>query len=137
MSPAKGQTFQESQEPGESQLCVCCVLPNETSANFCSACGAPLNSYAATGPFERLFAEGHAYRQAVQRPRSLIVVMGVWMIFGPTAFVSLIPLLAAKQVDDLPGVGTGLVLIPISVVMIWKTTQNYLSSRLTHSRSGI
>ncbi|MSU61320.1 MAG: zinc ribbon domain-containing protein [Pedosphaera sp.] len=137
MNPAKTQTFKASQWLEESQLCVCCVSPNETSAHFCSKCGAPLSSYAATGPFECLFAEGYVYRQAAQRPRSLIVVVGVWLIFGPLALAGLISVFAGNRVDAISGAGVGLLILPISVAMIWKTTRNYLARKPTNPKSDI
>src|SRR3954464_10914584 len=53
----------------EKQLCANCMFPNYPEAHFCAKCGAPLSSYASTGPFESLFAEGHVYRQATEQPR--------------------------------------------------------------------
>src|SRR5438128_3538672 len=84
--PSEPETpSQASGEPDEKQLCISCMFPNEPSAHFCSKCGAPMSSYAATGPFESLFAEGHVYRQAAERPRSFVVVLGIWIIFGMMA----------------------------------------------------
>src|SRR3954451_837470 len=70
-----------SPESEEKQLCLSCMAPNEPTAHFCAKCGAPLSSYASTGPFESLFSEGAVYRQAAERPRSFIVVLGIWLIF--------------------------------------------------------
>src|SRR5690606_24922835 len=78
------------QEPGallfseedERQLCLACLAPNDLSAHFCTKCGGPMTSYAAAGPIESILAEGYAYRWAVERPRKLTVVLGVWVLFG-------------------------------------------------------
>jgi len=78
------------QEADEKQLCTSCTIPNEVNANFCVNCGAPLSSYANIAPFERLFSEGFIYRQAAQNPRKLIVVLGVWLIFGVVGMGGLI-----------------------------------------------
>lgn len=40
---------------------------------------------ATLGPWERIHAAGYAYRQATGRPPSLTTLVGVWLIFGPTA----------------------------------------------------
>ncbi len=115
------------QAPGgldEKQLCLNCVFPNETEAHFCANCGAPLSSYAATGPFERIFAEGHVYRQAVEQPRSLVVVVGIWVIFGVPALLG-VALLSFGRDNGFGSVLFGAVLLPISLVIIVKTTQNY------------
>src|SRR6516162_1962936 len=81
---------QETPEAVEKQLCVSCMAQNEPSAHFCAKCGAPLTSYASTGPFESIFAEGSAYRAAAERPQKLVVVLGIWLIFGPMALAGLL-----------------------------------------------
>ena len=115
-------------ETDEKQLCVSCVFPNDPEAHFCAKCGAPLSSYAATGPFERIFAEGHAYRQAAERPRSLIVVAGIWVIFGAMALMGVI-LLATGRTSSFAFVLVGALLLIVSIVMIAKTTRNYFTQR--------
>ena len=85
--------MESPEELSEKELCLGCLFPNEAGANFCAKCGAPLTSYASTGPFESLFAEGHVYRQAVNQPRRLIVVLGVWVIFGSMLLASAVLLL--------------------------------------------
>ena len=122
---------QSSETPGqaeEKQLCVSCVFPNDPEAHFCVKCGAPLSSYAATGPFERIFAEGHVYRQAAERPRSLIVVLGIWVIFGAMALTGVV-LVAAGRGSGFVIVLVGGLLLVFSFVMIAKTTRNYFTGR--------
>ena len=115
-------------EEDEKQLCLSCLSPNSPVANFCADCGAPLSSYAATGPLERVFAEGHLYRQAVAEPKSILVVIGVWLLFGMTAAAGIVPLFDRSEAG-LPGYLMALLLVPICVVMIWKTTARYLSRK--------
>ena len=122
---------QSSETPGqtdEKQLCVSCVFPNDPEAHFCVKCGAPLSSYAATGPFERIFAEGHVYRQAAERPRSLIVVVGIWVIFGAMALTGVV-LVAAGRGSGFVLLVIGALLLVFSIVMIAKTTRNYFTGR--------
>ncbi len=121
-------THQTPEEPEEKQLCVNCMAPNEPSAHFCVKCGTPLTSYASTGPFESLFAEGSAYRHAAERPGSLVVVMGVWLIFGMIALVAILLLVMGRDLGLLYMV-VGAALLALSVVMIWKTTRNYLARK--------
>ena len=111
-------------DPEEKQLCINCMLPNGLSAHFCAKCGAPLTSYAATGPFEHLFAEGHVYRQATERPQRFIVVLGIWLIFGMLTLAGL-ALVALGREADLFQVVIGALFVAISLVMIVKTTRNY------------
>jgi len=110
----------------ETKLCVSCMAPNETEAHFCAECGAPMTSYASTGPFEHIFAEGHVYRQAAERPRRLVVVLGIWVIFGWTTLAAVWMLFSSRE-GDIPYFITGAFLLPVSLVMIWRTTRSYLT----------
>ena len=94
------EAHQDSSEPREEQLCTSCAAPNEPTADFCVKCGAPLSSFSMIAPFERLFAEGFIYRQAADRPRSLITVLGIWFIFGMMASGGLIFMIMAFQSID-------------------------------------
>ena len=121
--------------PHEEQICTSCVALNEPSAGFCLKCGAPLSSFSMITPFERLFAEGFIYREAANRPRKLITVLGVWFIFGMMAMASvgLISIIIVFQsavgdwVAIFIGVAFGAALLAVSIAMIWKTTWNYLT----------
>jgi hypothetical protein len=127
-------THQPLQESDEKQLCVSCMAPNEPAAHFCEKCGAPLTSYASTGPFEQLLAEGAVYRQAAERPRSLIVVLGVWLIFGTMASGGVLLLVTSRDSSFMSAmVGGGM--LAVSVAMIWKTTRNYLARPQVEDRS--
>ena len=110
----------------EIPLCLGCLAPNNTTANFCVKCGAPMTSYAATGPFEHLFAGGHAYRQAAEKPKNLFVVLGVWLLFG---FVGLGGLFIAivGSGSGVSSVLLGAFLFLISLAMIWRSTRSYLA----------
>jgi membrane protein CcdC involved in cytochrome C biogenesis len=127
------EAHQDSAEPHEEQLCTSCAARNEPSADFCVKCGAPLSSFSMIAPFERLFAEGFIYRQAADRPRNLVTVIGVWFIFGMMALGSLIFMVAIFQSTGDGLVATiiatvfGTALLAFSIAMIWKTTRNYLT----------
>lgn len=110
----------------ERQLCLKCLVPNDVSAHFCSECGAPLSSYAATAPFEHILAEGHTYRQAAESPRSIIVVLGVWLIFGSMALLGIFQLLISRELGAVSIIISAFLLL-VSSAIIWKTTTNYLA----------
>lgn len=114
----------KEEETEESPLCLGCLTPNNSSANFCAKCGAPMTSYAASGPFECLFAEGHLYRQAAERPKNLMVVLGVWFIFGFIGIGGLFVAILGFG-SDLGSVFFGGFLSVISLAMIWRTTRSY------------
>jgi len=129
MTSEPEQTPETPAELDEKKLCVSCMFPNDPDDHFCAKCGAPMTSYAAIGPFESLFAEGYVYRQAVERPRKFIVVLGMWLIFGTVAIVSTVLLFVDRGMDlqdDLVFLSCAFSL-PISLVLIWKTTQSYLN----------
>jgi hypothetical protein len=113
----------------EKQLCLNCLSPNSPVANFCGDCGAPLSSYAATGPIESIFAEGHVYRKAVSEPKNVVVLVGVWLLFAPTVAFGLMPLFRENEAAW-PGAAMALLLVPISVAIIWKTTRRYFSRKV-------
>jgi uncharacterized membrane protein YbhN (UPF0104 family) len=125
------ETDQHFPESDQKQLCLSCMAPNEVSANFCSTCKAPLSSYASTGPFEHLFAEGAVYRQAAERPRKLFVVLGVWILFG-TVMLSAIGWSIAVSSQSRSAVEQIIfslfdaAMAAVSGAMIWRTTRNYL-----------
>jgi ribosomal protein L40E len=116
-----------SEEAGEQQLCISCAAPNDPWAHFCRKCGAPLTSNSATGPLERILAEGYIYRQAAERPRKFIVVLGVWFIFGPMLMTGGMMIWMGRQDAFRSGMMLGLFVAGASVVMIVRTTRNYLA----------
>jgi hypothetical protein len=115
----------ELPEPQARQLCTSCAAPNRPNADFCVKCGAPISWYSKIGPFESIFAQGFILREATGRPRRLIVVLGIWLIFLPQLFAGLVFIQVAGPFSPLFGSGPAL----ISIVIIWRTTRNYLSEK--------
>ena len=76
-------------------------------------------------------ASGHAYRNSTGRPTRLITVLGVWLIFGPQLFVTLLLLIRIPStgIGSFVGIaipsGIGL----ISGLVIFKSTRGYLRGR--------
>jgi hypothetical protein len=68
----------------ELELCICCLQPNAPGAPFCPQCGTPLTSYATTGPFESILAEGDFWRKAMERTRGK-----PWVRFALASFLVL------------------------------------------------
>ena len=100
--------------------------------DFCAGCGAPLTSFASTQPFERTLAEGFAYRQAVESPRKLIVVAGIWLIFVPMA-IGGAGLLTNVGWQSFPGSPEnafaacgGIALLAVSGIIMGRTTWAYI-----------
>jgi predicted amidophosphoribosyltransferase len=72
----------------ELELCASCLKTNSPGTAFCMYCGTPLTSYAATAPFESMFAQGDFWRKAVRRAkekpvrRILILLFLIFMVLG-------------------------------------------------------
>jgi hypothetical protein len=117
---------QQSIETGEEcELCLSCLNPNSPGTHFCSDCGAPLSSYAATGPFELLFADGYVYRNAAERPSKAIVLLGMWLIFGLVGFAA-VPLLVLSVSDSsFAELLSAVLLLGVCPIILGKTTRNY------------
>ena len=117
-------------ETEETEICIQCLVPNKPGTNFCRECGAPLSSYAATGPFESLFAEGHLYRRAAEQPRRFIVVLGIWLIFGGMAVSGTMIAVIGWKLGNGLRVPAGIAMVLFSVVLITKTTRNYRARQM-------
>lgn len=126
--PAETMTETGNGDHDSSQLCPGCMEINEARAHFCTRCGAPLSSYAATAPFERIMAEGHAYRSAVENPRSPMILADIWVIFGPMTLGSAALLLGRGPADPLQ-TGLAVFILAVSVLMLWRTTAGYFAAR--------
>src|SRR5580692_10018353 len=120
------ETESQSPEPQPQQLCTSCGAPNPPSADFCVKCGAPISWYSKMGPFESIAARGFIWREAAERPRRLIVVVGMWLIFLPMAGTGLVFMQFGGTLWFLSG--CGIILIPLAIIA--RTTWNYLSGKL-------
>jgi len=92
-----------------------------------------MSSYASTAPFESVFSEGHVYRSAVERPHKPIVLLGIWVLFGCLSLTGALLLYLGMTSTGIPSALMGLFLSVISLVIIFRTTRNYLSARKSPS----
>jgi hypothetical protein len=125
------------QSPEERILCTACLTPNSPRTDYCSKCGALLNTLTAFNPFDQTLIEGFAYRRAVDGPPSKIILIGIWLLFGPSILV--IPLLfSTAQLGNTGGL-LGYVAehayfigyLIVSIIILCRTTANYISKRKT------
>ena len=120
-------TESESRESqaGEAVVCPKCLHANSPTAAFCVDCGAPIGMVAAVDPLQHIYAEGFAYRSAVDRPPNLIVLVGMWLIFAPIVFAT--PLLVF---GDFIRAFSPRLLFPFlgacSAVVLFRSTKNYI-----------
>lgn len=124
------------QEAEEQELCTQCLTANRPGTHFCRGCGSPLTAYAATGPLEHVFAEGHVYRRATEQPQRFIVVFGMWLIFGIMALIGAVIAFLSWGTGDPLTVLLGIGMLAISVAMIVKTTRSYRRRRVGSDESS-
>ena len=114
----------------ESITCASCLNENQIGIHFCKQCGAPIGDFTTTMPFERIQAEGFAYREATSNPRKPIVVIGIYILFLP-GFLAFLATVIFTIIQ--PG-ALGL-LLPmtflgvVSFVILYKTTKNFIKNR--------
>jgi hypothetical protein len=92
MKTTESPLLDEDKPEAEMELCISCLKRNSPGTPFCRHCATPLTSYAATGPFESILAEGDFWRKAVQRTKgrhwirfaiiSLLVLLILTILFG-------------------------------------------------------
>lgn len=134
MSENPNPNPEADQETEAQELCTQCMTNNRPDSHFCRKCGAPLSSYAATGPFESLFAEGHVYRKAAEQPQRLIVVLGMWAIFGCMALAGVMFAVLSWDTGNGFGVLAGIGLLALAAFLIGKTTKNYRHRRVAQGQ---
>lgn len=125
---------------GEGLICTACVEINPPRIDYCTKCGAPLNSLVAFNPFDQTLVEGFAYRRAVDGPPSKVIVAGMWLLFSPALFIALFviapDLARVSAPSDIPGVLFGHAYwesyFIISVIILYRTTANYFAKRKTN-----
>jgi hypothetical protein len=82
----------ENRESHESEalpvVCPHCLARNSARDEFCRQCGTPLTSRAVTEPMGQVYSEGDTFNKAIENPSKPIVLIGMWLICGPTALIS-------------------------------------------------
>jgi hypothetical protein len=112
----------------EELTCPHCLEVNGPASVTCTRCGGPLLPIATVGPYEQIQTQGFAMREAVTRPRRLVVVVGIWLLNLPALLFGVIE--AVRNPD------AALVFLPFVLLpgfLIFKTTRNYLKHRAANS----
>lgn len=112
----------DKKEHPERIVCPRCLFSNDPDVPFCKECGAPIGMVSTIDPIQRIHSEGFCYRSAVDGPPSLIVLIGIWLIFLPV--VVGVPILTFGDWNGAPGI----FLLPMGIfgaVIIFRTTKNY------------
>jgi hypothetical protein len=69
-------------EPINKILCPSCLTENNPNDNYCCKCNASIGQQSTIDPVLSAVAEGRAISEAIREPHKLIVVIGIWMLFG-------------------------------------------------------
>lgn len=123
----------------ETMLCPACLAQNSPDAMFCVKCDAPLSASAVLGPFEQLRAQRFIFHRATTGPSSLFIVIGMWVIFAPVLFVSVLLICDELLYGNLSAKSM-LLLIPailaggLAVCLLWCVTTNYSRKRLAAAK---
>ncbi len=106
-------------------VCPKCLHANSEAAAFCADCGAPIGMVATIDPIQHIHAEGFGYRSAVEGPPKLIIVIGMWLIFGPTVLVVPFIIRDASSFGDPGSIFFGLIVLCYAIIL-YRTTKNYI-----------
>jgi len=80
----------EAPEAPSGIVCTRCATLNDPAATLCSRCGAPLGDFASSSPWDYSHAGGPAYPEPVSPRKKPIILIGVWLYFGPSAIAGLV-----------------------------------------------
>lgn len=126
----------QRRQPQDGVICPKCLLSNSATAAFCADCGAPIGMVATVDPIQHIYAEGFAYRSAVDGPPKLIILLGMWLIFGSFACIGPCMILT-RLPDQLPNLIFYNLLSLCSVIILCRTTRNYIiKSRAAKERNA-
>jgi hypothetical protein len=116
-------------------LCPHCMQANTEGADFCVKCGTPLTAHAEIDPMGRIFAQGDTFRKAVAGSPKLIVVVGMWLIFGMGLLELVLAIPLNPESRGVPGAKELVMLVMwwgillatgiVSGLILFRTTRNY------------
>lgn len=143
MNPSDGslsdkQLEEPSTESFENELCIHCLKPNIPLIKFCRHCRAPVHPLAAWCPYEKVYATGFIWRAAANKPRKMIVLIGIYLYFLPTFLFNILmlrELLRGPYFEYAHRLNIVITLTPmiaytlVTLLMMIKTTSNYLNNR--------
>ena len=112
----------------DKALCPNCLTANDPKADFCHKCATPMSTHATIDPIASIWARGDTWRKAVERPTKLIVLLGMWAIFGIPMLVYLFLIATIRNIVSPHPVivfGTLTALIVLHAAILLKATKNY------------
>ena len=110
--------------------CPRCMTAVERDFDYCPNCDMPLSETTALDPMNTIRTEGAIFRSAAN-PRSKVVVIGMWIIFGPGILAGAALLYAAGDEWTAVAIPAGVIFLFYGAIL-FKTTRNYVR----HRRAG-
>ena len=74
--------MQSLPSPAGDVVCLNCGDANDSDADFCARCGAPVGRFTTLDPFKAIYTEGWLFRKSVSARIRPIVLIGMWVLFG-------------------------------------------------------
>lgn len=132
---------------GATPLCPHCLQPIPTD-HFCPKCCGPVSAHASIDPLGQVYSAGRAYQRAMSGKPRLVVLVAMWLIFGPhvlymflMVYLNLQAMGALGPQDwwghvqsdglfvDLLKLVLICALIALDLTILWKMTAHWVSSR--------
>jgi hypothetical protein len=117
-------------ESDDVAVCPACLCPlPATATGECPECKAPLTTAATFDHLAIISAQGEVLRRGASNP-SGIVVVGMWLLFGPTSLTFVLLALSSGPL----GLVTSVPILLLYVAILWKVTSRYFAARRESSR---
>ncbi len=129
---------ESGEEATAPTVCVHCGHSNDFELSRCGGCGAPLDPFASTAPWEFGTATSNFYHTPTDPRIKPVIFWGVWLYFGPSA-IGAIWVLVNGALDlahrdpalGFPGDEIAIALITalygaISVWAVWSVSTRYI-----------
>ncbi len=119
--------MQYEQMPRACPACSCPLM--DSGADYCARCESPVSLGSTFDPLKTIRTQGELFRRGASRP-SGIVVVGMWLIFGPILFVIVIAALSAGAAAPAGFLAAIVISSPILILygaILYKVTSRYVA----------
>jgi hypothetical protein len=124
----------ESAEAHDGPVCPSCFAPVEDDFDYCPNCEAPLSQFSTVDPLKTIRSEGEMFRRGVRAP-SILIVVGMWIIFLPGLLVAFMMLTEAGDARIPVTVAVGLMFWFYGSIL-YKVTSRYLEVRKQRAQTS-
>ncbi len=135
--PDKDAEELESLPEDATPVCPHCLEPVSELDHFCPKCLGPITAHASIGPMEQVYSYGRMCQRATSGKPRFVVVLGMWLIFGPMVLFPsvLLALGASGHLGQFQGAGLVLDMVALALIVglivlyaaiLWKVTSRYV-----------